>query len=403
MLAAIIDGQHRVGAFSYIEKDERRDAQLLCSIYFDLPNSYQAFLFATINSNQKKVSRSLALDQFGYNVNDEPEKAWTPEKFAVFISRKLNIDANSPFYQHVKVAPLGADKLFPDGIKSNWVISTASIVDGICSLISSNPKRDRIIMQQFSVFSGRSRSMIKHIKDVSPLRDLFIEGKDQVVYDTIVAYFNLFNSIFWKVASEKSYIYKTIGVQAAFDLLKMILVRVEAEEPNAIDFNKYLLPASKIDFSDKFFQASGIGRSRIRNSIALAANLVPKEKIKKDNLPFYEDVLKGNNTHTAKEQSVWEENAENKLINILEKAQWNYDNNTVSLYEEEDYENAKIYSTYLDFIKRLIELSESAYAEVLPSDVEFADQQKENFDAEDLVLSSLNNYEPNLKKLGWIK
>jgi hypothetical protein len=34
----------------------------------------------------------LALEQFGYNVGEEPEKAWTPEKLAVFLSRKLNID-----------------------------------------------------------------------------------------------------------------------------------------------------------------------------------------------------------------------------------------------------------------------------------------------------------------------
>ncbi|MCZ8217396.1 MAG: DGQHR domain-containing protein, partial [Cyclobacteriaceae bacterium] len=73
-LAAIIDGQHRLNAFEFVQKPERfSDLQLTCSIYFDLPNSYQAFLFATINSNQKRVSRSLALEQFGYNVDDEPD------------------------------------------------------------------------------------------------------------------------------------------------------------------------------------------------------------------------------------------------------------------------------------------------------------------------------------------
>jgi DNA phosphorothioation-associated DGQHR protein 1 len=122
-LAAVIDGQHRLNAFQYVTKEERfTDLQLVCSVYFDLPNSYQAFLFATINSNQKKVDRSLALEQFGYNVDDESEKAWTPEKFAVFLSRKLNIDKErSPLYQHIKVAPLDAEVLFDNEIISTWV------------------------------------------------------------------------------------------------------------------------------------------------------------------------------------------------------------------------------------------------------------------------------------------
>ena len=149
-LSAIIDGQHRLSAFEYIKgKNKLKEIELLCSVYFDLPNSYQAFLFATINSNQKKVDRSLALEQFGYNVDDESEKAWTPEKFAVFLSRKLNTDKeNSKLYKHIKVAPLNTENLFLSNVSESWVVSTATIVDGIVGLISTNPKRDRIIMQQ---------------------------------------------------------------------------------------------------------------------------------------------------------------------------------------------------------------------------------------------------------------
>jgi len=222
-LAAIIDGQHRLKAFQYVAEEAVERIQLVCSVYFDLPNSYQAFLFATINSNQKPVNRSLALEQFGYNVDDEPEKAWTPEKYSVFLSRKLNIEAGSPFFQHIKVAPLDVDKLFPNGVKMTWVVSTATVVDGIGALISSNVKRDRILMQHAGRFSGRSRSMLKDIQDISPLRKQFIENQDKTIYDTIIDYFNAFSALFWKTAGSESYIIKTVGVQAAFDLLKIIL------------------------------------------------------------------------------------------------------------------------------------------------------------------------------------
>jgi len=94
--ASIIDGQHRLNGFKYSELEERRDTDLVCSIFFDLPNPYQAYLFATINGNQKRVDKSLALEQFGYFVAKEESSAWTPEKLAANITRKMNFNKGSP-------------------------------------------------------------------------------------------------------------------------------------------------------------------------------------------------------------------------------------------------------------------------------------------------------------------
>lgn len=403
-LSAVIDGQHRLNAFQYVTNKERfDDLQLLCSVYFDLPNSYQAFLFATINSNQKKVDRSLALEQFGYNVNDEPETAWTPEKFSVFLSRKLNVDAiNSPFYQHIKVTPLDGDRLFPDGLKSRWVISTATIVDGINNLITANAKRDRIIMQQVGVFKGRNRSMIKKIKDVSPLRELFIDGKDQTIYDIITSFFNFFNEQFWSAYDNKSYIFKTVGIQAAFDILKLILNKEAGMSPETIDYKSYLSRAGGIDFSDKFFQASGIGRGRIKNTIALAIGLTNETKIKKADLPFYQNIIIGKTTDVQKEIMPWDEDAENAVIDLLGKTNWNYDSKSISIDTNDDYEKLQTFTDYNKFFSHLVLTAEIAYVESLSSDIEDAKQQRENFDPEDLVSSCLSEYELNLKKIGWI-
>lgn len=405
-LAAIIDGQHRLKAFEYVNDPERfSNLQLVCSIYFDLPNSYQAFLFATINSNQKRVDRSLALEQFGYNVGEEPEKAWTPEKLAVFLSRKLNIDKElSPFYQHIKVAPLNPENLFTEGITKTWVVSTATVVDGITSLISTNAKRDRIEMQQKSFLSGRNREMLsKFTSDNSPLRNQFIEGKDQTIYNTIINYFKVIDELLWsKIISDKSYIIKTVGVQAAFDVLKMILKKNQNNLPENIDFTKYITPSINIDFSDKYFQASGIGRSRIKNIIGLAAGLIEKSKLKKRDIPYFETIIEGNNTNTEKDKWIWEEEAENAVINALEKIDWNYGNKTVGLILDSDYDKPTIFKDYNSFFYKLVEIAEIAFVTSLPSDNEFAEEQKEKFDAEDLVNSHLTEYEENLNKLGWL-
>ncbi|MCZ4245460.1 DGQHR domain-containing protein [Pedobacter punctiformis] len=402
-LAAIIDGQHRLKAFQHVTKQERfDDLQLLCSVYFDLPNSYQAFLFATINSNQKRVNRSVALEQFGYNVDDEPEMAWTPEKFAVFLSRKLNVDSiNSAFYQHIKVTLLDGDKLFPDGLRPGWEVSTATIVDGIDGLITSNAKRDRVMMQEVSVFKGRNRSMIKKVKDVSPLRELFINGNDQAIYDIITSFFNAFRNQFWLSYNEKSYIFKTVGVQAAFDVLKLILNKESGTLSASIDFENYLAKAKGIDFSDKFFQASGIGRGRIKNIIALATGLIGESKIKKTDIPFYLNIINGKTTDTEKEIMQWDEDAENAVIAALEKTNWNYDNKSVSIDLNEDYETLETFTKYDAFYSHLVSLAETGYAGSLPTDPDFAEQQRENFDPEDLVNSCLIEYEVNLRKLGW--
>ena len=101
----IIDGQHRLNAFNYADSS-CKDIELVCSIFLDLPNPYQAYLFATINGNQKRVDKSLALELFGYDVDNEPQDTWSPEKLSVFLTRKLNFSKKSPLYQRIKLAPL---------------------------------------------------------------------------------------------------------------------------------------------------------------------------------------------------------------------------------------------------------------------------------------------------------
>lgn len=403
-LAAVIDGQHRLNAFKYVGNLERfSNLQLVCSIYFDLPNSYQAFLFATINSNQKRVDRSLALEQFGYNVGEEPEKVWTPEKFAVFLSRKLNIDSiNSPFYKHIKVAPLNPENLFRDGVGNSWVISTATVVDGILSLITSNPKRDRIEMQQKSIFTGRNRDMLSKQIDYSPLRNTFISGQDQTIYDTIINYFNSVSKFLWQDAPENSYITKTVGIQACFDILKLFLQK-NSTEPTEINFDNYFSTIVHVDFSDKFYQASGIGRSRIKNTLGLAFNLVSRARIKKDNLYYYDTILSSqSNIDLPTDKWPWEESAEEAVANTLKKAVWNYKAKKVSLYIE-NYESATVFDSYESFFDKLVEIAENTFNDNLPGDHEIADEQREKFDADNLVETYLVDYEFDLKKLGWWK
>lgn len=285
-LASIVDGQHRVWAFEELQKElNHKSVDLPCAIFFDLPNSYQAFLFATINGNQKKVDRSLSLELFGFNVEDESPKSWTPEKLAVFLSRKFN-NKIGPFHKRIKIAPLDPKKLFVN--KKDWFISTATLVDGILALISGNPKRDRVVMARESILTGRSRGMVSSIRDNSPLRDWYLDGQDDQIYNTVRGYFLAVEELLWDKSVPNSYIRKTVGVLALFDLLKRLLSDLPIKrkvyfvnnsflkDDPLLDselkttFAKYIEPFQHVDFTDNFFQASGVGRARIRTILLIA-------------------------------------------------------------------------------------------------------------------------------------
>jgi DNA phosphorothioation-associated DGQHR protein 1 len=275
-LAPIIDGQHRLFGFNYA-LSKRLEMPLLCTVFFDLPKPYQAFLFATINANQRAVSKSLTYELFGYNVEEESPKKWTPEKLAVFLTRKLATDTDSPFGGHVILA---AENDFAPRIADvrrahGWAISTATVVEGIVKLISRNPKRDAYQMGGSLNYEGKSRSVLSNgFSDPSPLRQLYLSMGDDIIYTGVKNYFSAVDNFLWKEIPPESYIRKTVGIQALFDLARSVMGGLIAKKDFSVgEFEKRLEPARDIDFSDPFFQTSGTGRQRIRNCLELALGI----------------------------------------------------------------------------------------------------------------------------------
>ncbi|WP_298418078.1 DGQHR domain-containing protein [uncultured Kordia sp.] len=296
-LAAIIDGQHRVNGFKEASIERQKEMELLVAIYFDLPNPYQAYLFATINYNQKPVDKSLALEQFGYFTEVTESKTWSPELLAVHLSKKLNTENDSPFFNHIKVAPQNDEFLLSKKPKEmDWLVSTATIVDGVLKLISTNPKEDSNELRRLNE-KDRNRTKISR-NDNTPLRRFYIEGNDLFVYKIIFNFFKVVDvEIFKPVTGQTSYIKKTIGIQALFVILKEILNRNLDTDKNISQeyFKSYIDRFKTIDFTDNFYTASGIGKSRIQNSILLALEFKNFEDIRnEDHIPEYRRLLERN-------------------------------------------------------------------------------------------------------------
>jgi len=148
------------------------------------------------------------------------------------------------------------------------------------SLISSNPKKDRDFMHKKSIQSGRDRKNLTN-HDRSPLRNMYVQGNDKGIYSTLFNFFDSSKELFWDKAPERSYIKKTVGVQALFDVLRILIQ--QDNDPSTFKrdfFTSKLKNAEQVDFSDNFFQASGTGRGRIKNALGLCMGIIDLETMR---------------------------------------------------------------------------------------------------------------------------
>lgn len=288
-LAAIIDGQHRVNGFENANDQRKEEMELLVVVYLDLPNPYQAYLFAKINYYQKAVEKSLALEQFGFLTEVKPAESWSPELLAVHLSKRLNFEDDSPFYNHIKVAPQNDEFLLEYSPKEmDWLVSTATIVEGILKLISTNPREDNNALREMDP-KERKRKKINRV-DHSPLREFYLSTNDVFIYKTILNFFTAVNKdLFQKNKNSRSYIKKTVGIQALFDVLREILnERLNKDKDiSTTYFEKFTKEIDDINFESNFFTASGIGRSRIRNIILIRLGFKDLTQVRSDHEQYY--------------------------------------------------------------------------------------------------------------------
>lgn len=279
----VIDGQHRLFSFMQLTMEEQKKYELLCTLYLDLPNPYQAYIFASINMNQRKVDKSLAYELYGYDLNDDESDKWSPEKLAVFLTRKLNTSEGSVFKGHILLAANNDEILAKlSGVDSkDWSISTSAMVEGILTLISNNPKRDRDELQM-KIEEQRSRKVLASIKSTAPLREYYIENNDLLIYTILVNYFEASYNALYK---GNSILFKTVGIQVQFVVLKKILQKLDQDKDISIKYYTdnilyYFEKVKYINFEDNFFQLSGIGKTRMKNVILHGMGLFNINEIK---------------------------------------------------------------------------------------------------------------------------
>lgn len=277
-LASIIDGQHRVFGF---EKSTAKNTELLCSVYIDLPLAYHARIFTNININQKRVDKNLAYNLFQFDMEQGNPNSWSPETLAVYFTRVLASDKDSPLKGKIKLGTLNNT--------SETSISMASFIDGILSLITNNPKNDREILHTKKIKDGRDRSMLNDVKSSSPLRRLYLQEKDKTLYDLIYDYFSAIESSLWRFDVFK----KTLGIHASFDFLKIICERMPSDKLTKEFFDSLFVKMNGIDFNDQFYGVQSKLRVRLKNTMLIAAQIktIDELPIKPSDRKLYSEII----------------------------------------------------------------------------------------------------------------
>jgi DNA phosphorothioation-associated DGQHR protein 1 len=276
-LAAIVDGQHRINGFlkSKIKMD------IPCSIYFELPPSLQALIFATINFNQKKVDKSLAYQLFGYQLDESESDYWSPDIVAVKLSREFNLQEGSPFQNRIelvkKVKPKNESQENNQPVEG-WSISSASFIAGVTSLITGNAKADRYEIGKKKLLGNSTRLDLKP-NEKYPLRSYYLNGNDLAIKMVVERYFESMSNTLWSNKNDDDIVFRTIGITAQFDFLRELLLKNSVILGKDLNFDTALNDFSGISFDNEYFSPRTATKSRLLNVFRLKAGLINREEV----------------------------------------------------------------------------------------------------------------------------
>lgn len=202
VIGDVIDGQHRLWGIEYSNYED--EFMLPVVMMFDLTIEQKAYVFSTINSNQVKVDPSLIYDLF------EVAKERSPKKTVHQIARVMNNSENSPFYNRLKM--LGKK----ENDQQNATLSQGTFANSLLQLISRDPDGDARRIKRKEQLESDTKY---------PLRDYFIDDKDEVITKILMNCFGALKAIFpdeWE--NPKAYIlWKTTGFRAVIYALPHLI------------------------------------------------------------------------------------------------------------------------------------------------------------------------------------
>lgn len=202
VIGDVIDGQHRLWG---IEGSKYAEQFVLpVAFMFGLTLEEKAYIFSTINSNQRKVDPSLIYDLF------EVAKTRSPQKTVHELARVMNNTETSPFYNRLKM--LGKKTKSQD----KATLSQGTFAKTLLPLITRDADEDSRQMK-------RSLALKEDVR--CPFREYFIDEKDDVIAKILLNCFTALKNVFpseWE-DPHSNILWKTTGFRAIVYSLPSII------------------------------------------------------------------------------------------------------------------------------------------------------------------------------------
>jgi len=244
-VAKVLDGQHRIAGLTHYTK-AGNTFQCIVTIYIDMELEDQAIVFATINTEQKPVSKSLAADLFEF------AKSRSPQKTCHTIARVLDQQKESPFYKKIKILGTANDT-------EKETITQDTFVKGIMQYISKDPQGDRQIYKANSLLFSKNKPAYAEPKDSDKLflRKLFIDDEtDTQITQLMINYFQAVQSKWpysWDTVVNNNILNKSTGFIALMKFFKDAVLRLRKSEIDIVSKDAFIKLLETINIDDNSF------------------------------------------------------------------------------------------------------------------------------------------------------
>ena len=245
-VAQIIDGQHRMSGFQNSSDELKFDLPI--TIFVEQTIDKQAEIFSTINGKQTRVSPSLVYDLFGLSSKRSPYKV------ANEIVKLLNESDYSPLKNWIRI--LGKANDFYAGY-----ITQSTVVKSLILLYCGNIKQaeeDKRILA-----NGKKPTQTATLSSRATIfRDFYINEEDDIIFKSIINFFNAVKETFPAEWENPNSIFKTtIGFESLFRLfMRLAEVGIDENDLSKDHFLKKLLPSKNISFDDILLSSKGINQ-----------------------------------------------------------------------------------------------------------------------------------------------
>ncbi len=273
--AWIIDGQHRAFGFISSEYAEKRSSsprfELPVVIFKQLPEELQTKIFIDINHNQKKIKPELLCDLTTLTKDLGNKLTWPS-----LLGRALNDARDSPLYEKVRISelhrgrPIGLSSLVQYGLLESLLgfkvaDSGDFMYDGpLYKYAKFNPKEEFGVNQ--AAFRKQRDLLIRFLVGVKKNTQCSDERRNP-----------------W-INRRRYALLKPAGINALFLVLAKILAKYPSGE---LDFNNYLKPLKKINFSRHQVAILGGGWKGFRGLANKMIRALDKEKLARDHIGSY--------------------------------------------------------------------------------------------------------------------